>query len=195
MTEQDNVGVQRTEGDDARPALKPWLFLDCDGVVSPLPPRDPEERERLGVPAGYFTFSRAFWSVYFDEWIRDWVSQLGRVFDIVWSSSWEEEMLWKLVCQPLGFPRWPSVEAGSFTGRNRVDYKAKAVGAYLDQSPRPFAWVDDDVRPGRSNRAVAELGLQYILISPGRYVGLTLGHVGALLEFATRQGGTAAHRR
>jgi hypothetical protein len=141
MTEQDNVGVQRTEGDDARPALKPWLFLDCDGVVSPLPPRDPEERERLGVPAGYFTFSRAFWSVYFDEWIRDWVSQLGRVFDIVWSSSWEEEMLWKLVCQPLGFPRWPSVEAGSFTGRNRVDYKAKAARAYLDQSPRPFAWV------------------------------------------------------
>jgi hypothetical protein len=140
MTGRENVGPQPVLGlvDPATTDPKPWLFLDCDGVVSPLPPRDHEERERVGVPPGYFTCTGAFWVPYFHEHIRDWIGQLDHAFDIIWSSSWEEEMLWALVGTPLGFSRWPSIEARSFTARTRADYKAKAVRAHLDRHPRPI---------------------------------------------------------
>ena len=170
MTGRENVGPQPVLGlvDPATTDPKPWLFLDCDGVVSPLPPRDHEERERVGVPPGYFTCTGAFWVPYFHEHIRDWIGELDHAFDIIWSSSWEEEMLWALVGTPLGFSRWPSIEARSFTARTRADNKAKAVRAHLDRHPRRFAWVDDDLRPGRPSKAIAELPLAHLLFSPNR---------------------------
>jgi len=60
-----------------------------------------------------------------DERIHDWVGQLGDGFETVWASSWYEDLLWSGVSEPLGLPRWPSVNAIAFNGTGRVGAKAK----------------------------------------------------------------------
>ena len=169
---------------DPEGSPKPFLFLDCDGVVSPIPSGAALDARWFTPPAGYFMVDDGRSRMYYDDRLPAWIGRLDAAFEIVWSSSWDEASLWSIVGSPLGLRRWPSVSAPDFRGRTSVDYKAKAVRAHLNRDLRPFAWVDDHLRPGRPNRYVARLDVPKLLLKPNKYVGLTTEHVERLLGFA-----------
>lgn len=129
----------------------PWLFLDLDGVVSPLSPRDGTDEQRFEIPSGQMTWPGALYLMHVDERLPDWAARLDRAFDVVWATSWQTDVL-KCVAGPLGLPVWPvltwpvsasvSRRAG---GRGRVRFKTAVIAKHLRADPRPFAWADDDL--------------------------------------------------
>lgn len=90
--------------------LKPWLFMDLDGVVSPVPPQSRKTRiRRNGPPDGSRTWPSAIYDMYVDERLTHWASELDRVYDVVWASWWGE-MLSPVVACLLDFATGRSLE-------------------------------------------------------------------------------------
>lgn len=167
---------------------KPWLFMDLDGVVSPVPPQNAKARiDRKGPPAGYRTWRGALYDMYVDERLTEWAAQLDRVYDVIWSSSWGDTLL-PVVAAPLGLDHWPVLpipltEDPEF-GTGRLSHKTQAIAKHLTADPRPFAWCDDYLDRRSLPIALRPLRLPHLLVSPRTRKGLTLEHVEALLEFA-----------
>jgi hypothetical protein len=169
---------------------RPWLFLDLDGVVSPLPTRDVEDpEEKFRIPAGHVSWPGALYRMHVDERLPAWATQLDTVYDVVWATSWQSDVR-KWVAEPLGLPEWPALTwplAGPVAhrfGRSRVRFKAQAIHARLHAEPRPFAWADDHLSRRVPPRPIRELGLAHLLIRPQPLTGLTSEHVAQLLAFA-----------
>ncbi len=156
----------------------PWLFLDLDGVVSPLPPRDGTDDERFEIPSGHMTWPGALYLMHVDERLPGWAAQLDAVYDVVWATSWQIDVL-KCVAEPLRLPAWPvlrwplgasvSRQAG---GRGRVSVKTAVIVERLRADSRPFAWADDDLYRRTAPRPILDLGLAHLLIRPRRLTGL-----------------------
>lgn len=71
--------------------MRPWLFLDRDGVVSPLPPLDGTDDQRSAIPPGHVTWPRACIALHVDERLPDWAAQLRAVYDVAWTTSWQQD--------------------------------------------------------------------------------------------------------
>jgi hypothetical protein len=168
---------------------RPWLFLDLDGVVSPLPPRNVEDtEEKFRIPAGHVSWPGALYRMHVDERLPAWAAQLDTVYDVVWATSWQTDVR-KWVADPLGLPEWPVLTwplvgpvPGRF-GRGRVSFKAQAIHAHLHAHPRPFAWADDHLSRRTPPRSISELDLDCLLVRPRPLTGLTPKHVEQLLAF------------
>lgn len=181
---------------------KPWLFLDLDGVVSPVPTQQMKAATNHGdayPPPGFITWENAPYGMYVSDHLSDWANRLDEAFDVVWSSSWRELLL-EGVAKPLGLERWPVLPI-PFThqgGTYAVGEKAAAIRKHVDKERRPFAWCDDylyrlpegaypafDWVPPQE---LDGLTVPFLLIKPCSRVGLTQAHIDHLLRFA------AAHR-
>jgi hypothetical protein len=145
---QLNRGIDRSPRIwDVIPAVsRPWLFLDLDGVVSPLPPRGvAEDEQKFAIPAGHMTWPGALYEMHVDERLPAWARQLDHAYDVVWATSWQTDVL-KCVAQPLGLPEWPvltwplGAPVPRRMGRGRVRFKTQSIAKHLHASPRPFAW-------------------------------------------------------
>jgi hypothetical protein len=176
-----------------RPAVsRPWLFLDLDGVISPLPPRDVEDyEEKFRIPAGHVTWPGALYRMHVDERLPAWAAQLDGVYDVVWATSWQTGVR-KWVAEPLGLPEWPvltwplSGPVPHRFGRGWVRFKAQAIHAHLQADPRPFAWADDHLSRHTPPPPIYELGLDHLLIRPRPLTGLTPEHVEQMLTFTAQ---------
>jgi hypothetical protein len=71
---------------------RPWLFLDCDGVVCPLPHPDAAVRELRAVPAGYRSWPDAFWGVYVHQLLCGWAIELDAAYSVIWTTDWEHNV-------------------------------------------------------------------------------------------------------
>lgn len=169
---------------------KPWLFLDLDGVVSPVPSQAKKARIRsTGPPRGFRTWPGAIYDMYVDERLLDWTQQLDRAYDVVWASTWGD-MLLPVVAKPLGLDHWPvlgiSLADDEGTG-GPLRHKAQAIADRLAEDPRPFAWCDDFLTLQSATKALATIRLPHLFVRPGSRTGLTPVHVERLLEFARQQ--------
>jgi len=178
---------------------KPWLFLDLDGVISPLPTEEMKEdiyHHDAGPPPGFMTWENALYNMYVSEHLGVWSTQLDQAFDVIWSSSWGE-LLIDSVAKPLGLDHWPVLQipfSHAEGSTYAVGYKAAAIRQFVEQHPRPFEWCDDQLytRPSYSwpifdrttPRELDGLTIPYLLIKPCAHVGLTQAHIEQLLEFA-----------
>lgn len=84
----------------------------------------------------------ALYQMHVDERLPEWAARLDAVYDVVWATSWQTDVL-KCVAEPLG----ASVSRRD-GGRGRVRFKTKAIAEHLRHDPRPFAWADDDLFAG-----------------------------------------------
>jgi hypothetical protein len=69
---------------------RPWLFLDVDGVASPIPPPDQRGHRNRTVPAGYRTWPRAMWGVYVHDDLAAWRRELVTAFEVIWTTDWQQ---------------------------------------------------------------------------------------------------------
>ncbi|HUE30710.1 MAG TPA: HAD domain-containing protein [Verrucomicrobiae bacterium] len=141
-----------------RPARRPLLLVDIDGVISlfarqtqpasaPTAPSSAPAAP-LPAPAGASLHSIDGMLHYLSADAARHLLSLARVFDLVWASGWEEkadEYLPHLLGVPAGLPflRFsPGARRGSAGGRS-VDahWKLDAVDAYVED--RALAWIDD----------------------------------------------------
>lgn len=171
---------------------RPWLFLDLDGVVSPVPPRGADRDE---IPLGYMTWDGAIYQpMYVDQHLPAWAQSLDAAFDVVWATSWQRTVL-GAVAEPLGLPAWP-VLTWPLTleptrrqgGRGRLRQKTAVIVEHLRRDPRPFAWADDFHARRCPPPPVRDLQLDCLIIRPAVRIGLTAAHVDDLLAFAACSG-------
>jgi len=159
---------------------KPVLFVDVDGVIS-LFGFAPELR-----PAGSFHSIDGIahlLSARAGEYLRG----LGKHFDLVWCTGWEEkanEYLPHLLelPGPLPFLRFdPPMSTRS------AHWKLEAVQAYAGE--RAVAWVDDAFND-ECHRWAERRAAPTLLLTTDPPVGLTDEIVGELVDWASRENGS-----
>src|ERR1035437_2373992 len=152
---------------------KQILFLDVDGVISPLSHRDPEEyppifeEERIGEP----------WPMYLAKIYREWLKDLSTHYELVWGSTWVD-IGFKNINTFLELPELPFVD---FPDREKPLWKLKAVAEYAGE--RPFVWIDDDISSG-AFRWARQRDVPVLLIKPKKIEGLLEKHYRKALKFA-----------
>ncbi len=143
------------------------LFLDLDGVVSPL------AGGRLGpLPATWPAWVEAEPGVSVAPAMLDALAALP--VERQWLSSWEREI--ELLSQAIGWSATPWLPLPEPT---RGWAKLAALRAWqTTHRQRPIIWVDDDPRIASSGRRwVRTLSVPTLLVRPSKRVGLTSRHI------------------
>lgn len=147
------------------------LFLDVDGVVSPLP----EAGDVLPwadfrrVPHGFHCLvSRS---------MADALAALP--VRLVWLTTWEE-MANEVIAPVLGWDRLEVVERKAHA--EEPWWKLNAVEAHIKASDGgPFIWIDDDIAfEDQVRPSLESCPVRYLLISPESSVGITPEHIRAI---------------
>lgn len=163
--------------------MKPYLFLDVDGVVAPILP------SYFPIPDDYFTWDTAPWNVCVHRMFPAWAEHLDSVLEVVWCTDWQE-MAPERLGTSLGLPVWPALIYGDGSdGRGRLRHKAAAICQLVETDPRPFAWVDDALNQNRLPPAlktlISRLDLPVLALPADPQVGLTEHMVDRLMAFAS----------
>jgi hypothetical protein len=154
---------------------RPLLLIDIDGVIS-LFGFDPSSP-----PAGSFVLVDGIGHL-LSAVAGDYLRALGRAFELVWCSGWEEKANDYLPLA-LGLPGpLPFVALDGPASRVNAHWKLAAIDAYAG-ADRPLAWVDDALDE-RCQAWVAARPAPTLLVATEPAVGLTAGQVAQLLEWA-----------
>jgi hypothetical protein len=113
---------------------RPFLFVDIDGVISlfGFPPAAPPSGRWVSVEGVPHLISAT---------VGQDLLRLGRVFDLVWCSGWEDRADEHLT-HLLGLPNRPpflTFGAGGATPRWKMQAIERHAGG------RPLAWIDDNL--------------------------------------------------
>lgn len=156
------------------------VYLDVDGVVSPLPGTSRYWGDWEEVP--FF-----FGALYLSKALGSALASLGS--KLVWLTTWED-MANDVVSRYFGWEPLPVVHEPE--GARRW-WKLEAVHGLWAEEHRPFIWADDHI--SRHSRSVnellpAETGSNvpppYLLLSPKTGIGLTPKHVDLMRQFITQ---------
>ena len=159
--------------------MRPRLYLDVDGVLSPFVIPD----------SGTDTWT---------DWDRDAFAPTSRAMadalaalpvDIHWLTTWRDEANTHLAPR-FGWPARPVLD------RDREIHWWK-LDALLDDHPEgvPFVWCDDELDERRAlldphfTRRLAALAAPYLLVCPARNVGLTPADLERIHAFVTNPTG------
>ncbi|HEX3262795.1 MAG TPA: HAD domain-containing protein [Solirubrobacterales bacterium] len=159
----------------------PVLALDVDGVISLFGFEGP-----IGEAPGRFHLINGI-AHCIPDGIGAMLERLAPAFEIVWATGWEDRANERLP-EILGLPG--ELPFLTFDGQARfgtAHWKIEAIDRYAGD--RPLAWVDDSI-DGTCRAWADERTAPTLLVVTDSAVGLTDGHVEALLEWA-RAGYTA----
>lgn len=157
------------------------LALDVDGVISLFGFESP-----IGDAPGRFHLINGI-AHCIPDGIGAMLERLAPAFEIVWATGWEDRANERLP-EILGLPG--ELPFLTFDGQARfgtAHWKIEAIDRYAGD--RPLAWVDDSI-DGTCRAWADERAAPTLLVATDSAVGLTDGHVEALLEWA-RAGYTA----
>src|SRR3954447_3757690 len=158
--------------DSAKNGDKPLLFVDIDGVISLFGFASSE------CPAGsWLNVDGAPHLI--SATASEHLQALGRLFDLVWCSGWEDKADEHLV-YVLALPRRPPFL--TFSAHSGPDHwKLATVARHAGR--RPLAWIDDRFDASCHAWAAARAA-PTLLVATDSAVGLTAEHVRALERWA-----------
>jgi hypothetical protein len=152
-------------------------LLDVDGVLNALK-RDRTVRQE--------TYKVGIYTLRLPLGIRDRVAELERHFDMVWSTTWWDEVGYEIVPRYRFGRDWPIIPfSWKVGGAGAQPDKLPDVGAWLaaNAPDRPVCWIDDDPGP-RVHAWAAARSVPTKLITPDERFGLTDDHVDEAVEWA-----------
>lgn len=191
QTDPAPVSTNDLEVDTSRPVL----FLDFDGVVSPMPVTRKDKSER-----GHLVFRKndpgfVYIMNSFGMGSHFWVSldliaaagELAATFDIVWSSSWGVSALplGALVGWPVDLPFVQLRHDDPITGKSNFKTKHEAIAELIGSTTRPVVWCDDH-QQAATQRLIADRPGPTLCIKPLKRHGLLNKHIGEMLTWAER---------
>lgn len=161
---------------------KPILLLDVDGVLNAFGEDKPALEEVW--MHGPYVISQP-------EGTRLRVAELSEVFDIVWTTAWEEQAPeeWPAHLGGLGAD-WPYI-AWRWPYDVRGTWKLPDVVAWAESHAkgRPLAWLDDDLwNDARAWAATRnELRAPTLLVTTIPHLGMTATDHAELMAFGRRE--------
>lgn len=158
------------------------VFLDVDGVLSPLPP------VRLHPDLRPLTGGRGFIAdmLHNPHLTRALADLHARdVIAITWLTTWEHEANRDLA-PLLRWPPLPTITRPQTLASAR-GWKADAIETHAPKSG-PYVWVDDDISPTVRDHYRRLHGARALLLAPDRGTGITRAHLTALTSHLTQQG-------
>ena len=171
---------------------RPYLFLDVDGVLNVLEKDIGRHGEMFDdftehvVPFDSVSGYRRSLSVWLSRAMAARVA--GLAADIHWVTVWQHRV-GSTIAPRCGLPRDLPVLAREDGGEEwDLDWKFVVVRKTVEQDPRPFVWVDDDIdflQDGSlSPRAWADsLAQPSLLIAPEAGTGLVARHLDLIDTF------------
>ncbi len=171
---------------------RPYLFLDVDGVLNVLEKDIGRHAEMFDdfaehvVPFDTVSGYRRSVSVWLSPSMTARVA--GLAADIHWVSIWEDRA-GSAIAPRCGLPRDLPVLTRDGGGEEwDIDWKFRAVRTMVEQGPRPFVWIDDDIdilQDGAlTPRAWADhFSEPNLLITPESGTGLLARHLDLIDEF------------
>jgi hypothetical protein len=172
--------------------MKPYLFLDMDGVLNGDSRRFSEVHvvsvPAEKIPQSLFTIKAEpgtvlEFTIKFEPRHKEWLKELSEHFELVWATTWENAAN-EYLSDFLGLGQLPVVEfskkPAKFGMRNDVAFwKYQSLLEFTDG--RPWAFVDDQAWTLKRMRDLGD-GVPALVVVP-RY-GLTRQDVDTLLAFA-----------
>lgn len=152
---------------DTMPAWRARLYLDVDGVLSPLP--HPQRLDPVWPPATWPTWvdPRAFTSTPFPVAVLDDLTLIAADanIEIVWATTWPADMIHNALAE-VGYPQ---LRFRHLNPDGHID-KTTAIRDDVRAAPLPFVWIDDSRWPGDLNWRSPAPRLR---LTPKPTVGLT----------------------
>lgn len=158
--------------------VKPYLFLDVDGVINPdFSNGSFRKREALGWKKTHITTpdDGKTWRVFYDPAMGARILKVAREFDaeLAWATTWKDNAN-TFIAPLIGLPKLP-------VAPTYADTKAQDLMRWLPKG-RKFTWLDDDYQVATS-AFIQPPDHHVIWVDPR--VGLTdknLEHAGAWLS-------------
>lgn len=155
----------------------PLLFLDVDGVLSPM---------SLGAPTwgDWKIVEGSPFHLLLSRTMAARIAALG--VDLAWLTTWQHDAN-RVVGALLGWPPHPVLEPGDPPAERW--WKLGSIEAWLADDLRPFVWVDDELeaRAPLIDPWAAELTVPHLLVSPDPDVGLTPDELATIGGFVAAQ--------
>ena len=160
--------------------MRPTLFLDVDGVVSPF--HEPPDTW------GDWTRARGGGFCQLSRRMGDALAALPA--RRMWLTTWEEAAN-EIICPALGWEPLPVVD------RRMVPenpwWKLNAIIRFLEVNGGPFIWVDDDIATEEhvhGSLANYARDIPHLVISPDTATGITPEMVDYMAKFLAELGDT-----
>lgn len=174
----------------SRPAGRPLLYLDIDGVLNPLSPPDPEQFTQHTIDGLTVNISSEHGA---------WLRELSDRYELVWATTWEHHAN-EHVGPLLGLPELPVVEFSTYR-RKPSDPRFRIIQLLemrkwapilRHADGRSFAWIDDVIPMRIKRQALPYRGIKLIHVNP--HDGVTRHHVDKLLAWSPPRRYETEHR-
>jgi hypothetical protein len=153
--------------------MKPFLFLDVDGVLNASPPIEGHQVTRkLGFP------------ICIPPGTKERIASLVEVFEPVWATTWRGDAHPNFAAELdlTSAPPWPYIKFRDLKILSILDY---VVSVHMSgTSVRRWVWIDDDAPWEIDHLGLVPDGRKSLAIAPETGVGLTDEHVAQALAFA-----------
>lgn len=179
----------------AEDAVKPWLFLDVDGVCNAVRGYRKEpytcwptlNKYKVTLYEGRLNLNIRL----SPELAQAFIDEIFPRYDVVWLTSWGA-LANEHISPLMGWPQFPvaaemphnETQSGLIIADN---WKLGGLRRWYEKDPRPFAWIDDELSVLSDDSWIDTIDLAktpYLLIQPEECDGISPAHIEILTRWA-----------